>query len=115
MTFDSQVIPNITSIEWTNSADEITTETADGTLKDPGSSSWSVTVQFVFPATGSHTLEGAIKDGAEGSITCDVGNTRYTHSAVKSLGYTKSGNPTSHIAGSLNLVMDTAPTMAAVP
>jgi len=115
MTFNGQAIPNVTSIEWTNSADEVTLETADGMLKSPGVPQWSVAVQFAAPATGTHTLEGNIQAGEEGSLTCDVGATRYTHSAAKSLGFTHGGTPGAFIAFSLNLTMDGAPTMAAVP
>lgn len=113
MTFNGQALPNVTSIEWTNSADEVTLETADGMLKSPGVPQWSVTAQFAAPAMGTHTLEGNIQAGEEGALTCDVGATRYTHAAAKSLGFTHGGTPGAFIAYTLNLTMDGAPTLAA--
>jgi hypothetical protein len=114
-TFAGQAIPQITNMEWVNSADEITTETADGTLSDPGSPKNTLRVSFVFPTTASHTLENAIDAGTTGALTADIGNTRYTNAAAKSLGYSKSSAPTAHIAGVLNITMDGEPTRVAVP
>lgn len=113
LTFNAQAVPGITSMELTNSAEEITTETADGTLKDSGSASWRLVVQFVYPATASHTLEGNLKANEEGAATFDIGITRYTVTTAKSLGISKSGSPSSHVAGSLTLVWDGDPSMAA--
>lgn len=113
MTFNGAAIPNVTSIEWTNSADEVTLETADGMLTEAGVPKWSVAIQFAAPATATHTLQGSIQAGEVGALTCDVGATRYTHSAAKSLGFTHGGTPGTFLAFSLNLTMDGAPTLAA--
>ena len=113
LTFAGQDIPNITKIDVDNSVNEITEETADGTLTETGNPKWSFAVSFVSPASAAHTLEGAIKAGEVGAFTGDVSGVRYTKAAVKSLGFTKSSTPSAFTAYNLKLGMDGEPTLAA--
>jgi hypothetical protein len=114
-TIFAQSIPNIRSIQVQNTGNIISETVADGVLTAVIGTGWQFVIDFVAPTTGTHTLEGAIDAGTTGAITIDSGQTRYTSSAGRSGGFTKSSPSNGFITYSLTVAIDGDPTMAAVP
>ena len=113
-TIFSQAIPNIQSIEVNNTGEVLRETVADGVLTAALGTGWEFTINFIAPATGTHTLEGAIKAGESGSITIESGQTKYTSSAARSAGFRKSSPSGGFITYALTIGIDNDPTLAAV-
>ena len=113
-TIFSQSIPNIQSIQTNNTGNVISETVADGILTQVIGTGWTFTINFIAPTTATHTLEGAIKAGTEGAIDIESGMTKYTSSAGRSGGFTKSSPSNGFITYALTIATDNDPTLAAV-
>ena len=107
-------ISNVTRIDTNNTGDVIKETTADGVLTAALAAGWEFVITFIAPATGTHTLEDTIKAGETGSITIESGKTKYTSSAARSAGFSKSAPANGFITYSLTIAVDNDPTLAAV-
>mgnify|MGYP003383692909 CR=1 FL=1 len=113
-TIFTNAIPNVTRIDTNNTGDVLSETTADGVLRQVIGTGWEFVITFVAPTTGTHTLEEALKAGESGSITIESGKTKYTSSAGRSGGFSKSSPANGFITYSLTIAIDSDPTLAAV-
>lgn len=112
-TIFTNVIPNIRSIQVSNTGDVLSETVADGVLRQVIGTGWEFVIDFVAPTTATHTLEAAIKAGEDGAIEIESGKTKYTSAAGRSGGFTKSSPSNGFITYSLTITVDNDPTMAA--
>lgn len=108
----STVIPNIRSINITNTGNVISETVADGVLQQALGAGWQFVVDFVIPDSSAHTLEGGLKAGEEGALEIVSAGTKYTSASGKSSGYTKSSPSNGFATAQVTLVIDDDPTMA---
>lgn len=112
-TIFTNALPNIQSIEISNTGEVLKETVADGVVTAAIGTGWEFTINFIAPTTATHTLEGAIKAGASGAIEIKSGKTKYTSATGRSSGFRKSSPSAGFITYSLTIAIDNDPTMAA--
>ena len=112
-TIFTNALPNIQSIEISNTGEVLKETVADGVVTAAIGTGWEFTINFIAPTTATHTLEGAIKAGASGAIEIKSGKTKYTSATGRSSGFRKSSPSAGFITYSLTFAIDNDPTMAA--
>ena len=111
--FGSTAIPNVRSINTQNTGQVISEVVADGVLTASLGTGWTFVVDFIAPATATHTLETAIKAGTSGALDATSGKTHYTAASARSGGFNKTSPSNGFISYSLTVSIDNDPTMAA--